>query len=313
MNQPKNPARYLLFSVLLIAIDQLSKLLVFKYMQPGFSGQILLAGNWLKLHYVLNPGMAFGMQLGHEYGKLFLTLFRLLAMCAIGWYLVHLARTGASKGLLWALSMILAGAVGNVIDSTFYGVFLDNAPYGSPTPWFHGQVIDMIFVDFWEGFIPDWVPVWGGQYYSTPIFNIADSCIFLGVCSILIFQSHFYTPAEDEVDPETITDYEDAESLSEPHSFDEVAKTPVTPTEEIVNSDDNLDIDPSRNVAASMVNLETGEIAEPIESAPSDKLIPTVETEDENVDIDSSQDISSSMINLENQEIVKPGESPAEK
>ncbi len=206
--------------------------------------------------------MAFGMQLGHEYGKLFLTLFRLLAMCAIGWYLVHLARAGASKGLLWALSMILAGAVGNVIDSTFYGVLLDNAPYGSPTPWFHGQVIDMIFVDFWEGFIPEWVPVWGGQYYSTPIFNIADSCIFLGVCSILIFQSHFYTPAEDEVSPVAVPNHEDAESLSEPHSFDEVAKTSQTPVE-ILTSNEDLDLDPSRNISASMENLESGEISEP--------------------------------------------------
>lgn len=203
MNKSRNPAAYLFFSLLLIVIDQASKLLVHKYMEPGFSGQIPLIGNWLKLHYVLNPGMAFGMQLGHEYGKLFLTLFRLVAMIAIGWYLIHLAKSGASKGLLWALSMILAGAVGNVIDSTFYGVLLHNAPYGSPTPWFHGQVIDMIFVDFWEGFIPDWVPVWGGQYYSTPIFNIADSCIFIGVCSILIFQGSFHSNAHhEEVEPE---------------------------------------------------------------------------------------------------------------
>jgi len=203
MNKSRNPAAYLFFSLLLIVIDQASKLLVHKYMEPGFSGQIPLIGNWLKLHYVLNPGMAFGMQLGHEYGKLFLTLFRLVAMVAIGWYLIHLAKSGASKGLLWALSMILAGAVGNVIDSTFYGVLLHNAPYGSPTPWFHGQVIDMIFVDFWEGFIPDWVPVWGGQYYSTPIFNIADSCIFIGVCSILIFQGSFHSNAHhEEVKPE---------------------------------------------------------------------------------------------------------------
>ena len=201
MNQSRNPARYLIFSILLIALDQTSKLLVHKYMQPGFSGQISLIGNWFKLHYVLNPGMAFGMQLGHEYGKLFLTLFRLVAMFAIGWYLIHLAKTGAAKGLLWALSMILAGAVGNVIDSTFYGVLLDNAPYGSPTPWFHGQVIDMIFVDFWEGFVPEWVPVWGGQYYSTPIFNIADSCIFIGVCSILIFQGSFHSP-DHSIEPE---------------------------------------------------------------------------------------------------------------
>lgn len=193
MNQPRNPTKYLLFSILLIGIDQTSKMLVHQYMEPGFSGQISLIGDWFKLHYVLNPGMAFGMQLGHEYGKLFLTLFRLVAMGAIAWYLISLARRGAAPGLLWALAMILAGAVGNVIDSTFYGVWLGNAPYGSPTPWFHGQVIDMIFVDFWEGFVPDWVPVWGGQYYSTPIFNIADACIFVGVCSILVFQSHFFS------------------------------------------------------------------------------------------------------------------------
>jgi signal peptidase II len=203
MNQPKNPTKYLILSVVLIAIDQLTKLLVHKYMEPGFSGQIQLLGSWLKLHYVLNPGMAFGMQLGHEYGKLFLTLFRLVAMCAIGWYLVRLARSGAATGLLWALAMILAGAVGNVIDSTFYGVWLENAPYGAPTPWFHGQVIDMIFVDFWEGFIPEWVPVWGGQYYSTPIFNIADSCIFIGVCTILMFQGHFNASLHEKVPAST--------------------------------------------------------------------------------------------------------------
>lgn len=312
MNQPKNPARYLIFSLLLIAIDQLSKLLVFKYMQPGFSGQILLAGNWLKLHYVLNPGMAFGMQLGHEYGKLFLTLFRLLAMCAIGWYLVHLARGGASKGLLWALSMILAGAVGNVIDSTFYGVFLDNAPYGSPTPWFHGQVIDMIFVDFWEGFIPEWVPVWGGQYYSTPIFNIADSCIFLGVCSILIFQSNFYTPVEDEVTLAEAADHEDAESLSEPHSFDDVARTSESHSE-ILIPNENIDIDPARNISASMENLESGEILEPENVASISTQESEIIKQNEIVDIDSSQDISSSMINLENEELSKPGESTTEK
>ncbi len=196
MHPKRNAIKYLLISLLLIVIDQGTKMLVHYKMEPGFPGQIVLLGDWLKLHYVLNPGMAFGMQLGHEYGKLFLTLFRLLAMGVIGWYLVHLALKGASKTLLLALSLILAGAVGNVIDSTFYGVLLGNAPVGSPTPWFHGQVIDMIFVDFWEGFLPDWIPVFGGQYYSTPIFNVADSCIFIGVCIVLIFQGHFYAPHE---------------------------------------------------------------------------------------------------------------------
>jgi signal peptidase II len=301
MNQQKNPTRYLLLSVLLIAVDQISKLLVYKYMQPGFSGQIVLIGNWLKLHYVLNPGMAFGMQLGYEYGKLFLTLFRLLAMCAIGWYLVHLARSGASSGLLWALAMILAGAVGNVLDSTFYGVFLDNAPYGSPTPWFHGQVIDMIFVDFWEGFIPEWVPIWGGQYYSTPIFNIADSCIFLGVCSILIFQGHFYTPSDEETVATEKHNPEDAESLSEPHHFDEaVSNTTQTPAQSL-NQEEIVDLDPSRDISSSMLNLEQKKTPEQDESvAPA--ILANAES-DEIVDIDSSQDISSSMLNLEQEEV----------
>lgn len=247
MNQAKNPTKYLLFSLLLIGIDQASKLLVHKYMDPGFSGQIVLISDWFKLHYVLNPGMAFGMQLGHEYGKLFLTLFRLVAMGAIAWYMIGLAKRGAASGLLWALSMILAGAVGNVIDSTFYGVFLGNAPYGSPTPWFHGQVIDMIFVDFWEGFIPDWVPVWGGQYYSTPIFNIADACIFVGVCTILIFQSHFFTIAEEDQS----SGYED--SLS--GSTSESESTDVLPAE----TSDHLEAD-----ALSTYTNDTTELEDPI-------------------------------------------------
>lgn len=200
----KSPLKFFLLSLALIALDQAVKLAVHFNMEPGFAGQIRLSGDWLKLHYVLNPGMAFGMQLGHEYGKLLLSLFRLVAMGGIGWYLVYLAHRGAPNGLLWAMAMILAGAVGNVIDSTFYGVFLNNAPYGAPTPWFHGQVIDMIFVDVWEGFLPEWVPVWGGQYYSTPIFNIADSCIFVGVCIILFFQRRFFReqPEEDVLLPE---------------------------------------------------------------------------------------------------------------
>jgi signal peptidase II len=231
MNQPRNPLKYLLFSLLLVSIDQASKMLVHQYMEPGFSGQIALIGDWFKLHYVLNPGMAFGMQLGHEYGKLFLTLFRLVAMGAIAWYLVNLARRGAAPGLLWALAMILAGAVGNVIDSTFYGVLLGNAPYGSTTPWFHGQVIDMIFVDFWEGFVPDWVPVWGGQYYSTPIFNIADACIFVGVCTILIFQSTFFTHnASGEVVAQ-IDDVEDVVAETDALSLQDTSNLPaVDPT-----------------------------------------------------------------------------------
>ncbi|MGM9506450.1 lipoprotein signal peptidase [Larkinella sp. GY13] len=227
----KSPLKFFLLSLLLIAIDQSSKLLVHFNMEPGFAGQIRLVGDWLKLHYVLNPGMAFGMQLGHEYGKLLLSLFRLVAMAGIGWYLVHLAHRGAPNGLLWAMAMILAGAVGNVIDSTFYGVFLDNAPYGSTTPWFHGQVIDMVFVDVWEGFLPEWIPIWGGQYYSTPIFNIADSCIFVGVCIILFFQRRFFREQheEDGLLPDDLSP--DTASVLPASEFDETTPTDSDATE----------------------------------------------------------------------------------
>lgn len=113
-----------------------------------------------------------------------------------------------------------------MIDSTFYGVWLGNAPYGSSTPWFHGQVVDMVFVDFWEGFIPDWVPVWGGQYYSTPIFNIADACIFVGVCTILIFQSTFFTH---NASGEVVAETEDLEET-------ELARTEETQSDNLLTS-----------------------------------------------------------------------------
>lgn len=219
----KNPIKFFVLALLLIVLDQGVKLAVHFHMTPGFAGQINVVGGWLKLHYVLNPGMAFGMQLGYEYGKLLLSVFRLFAMVGIGYYLVYLAQRGAPNGLLWAMAMILAGAVGNVIDSTFYGVFLNNAPYGSPTAWFHGQVIDMIFVDVWEGFIPDWVPVWGGQYYSTPIFNVADSCIFIGVCVILFFQRRFFSelPAEENLPPVSGPDATQAQAMPVAELYEE--------------------------------------------------------------------------------------------
>ena len=97
--------------------------------------------------------------------------------------------------------MILGGAVGNVIDSIFYGVFLNNAPENSPTPWFHGQVIDMLYFPIFYFYWPEWLPFKGGEYFEffSPVFNIADSSIFLGVISILIFQKRFFKEKESEV------------------------------------------------------------------------------------------------------------------
>lgn len=187
--------KYFLLSFAVILLDQAVKLLVHYNMDPGLAGEIKVLGSWLKIHYVLNPGMAFGLKLGSVYGKLILTLFRLVATVGIAYYMSLLVKRKAHTGLIWCVALILAGAVGNVVDSTFYGVFLNNAPAGSPTPWFHGQVIDMIYLDIWEGHLPKWM---GGQYYALwPIFNIADSAIFVGVAIILVMQRRFFKDAEE--------------------------------------------------------------------------------------------------------------------
>jgi signal peptidase II len=156
-------------------------------------GQILVFGNWFKLHYTLNPGMAFGLQLGEPYGKLVLTAFRLGATFLFIYYLLKLARRNTPKGLLFCISLVLGGAIGNLIDSMFYGVWLHNAPPDAPTPWFHGQVVDMFYLDIWEGLLPDWLPFFGGHYYSFwPIFNVADASIFCGIMAILVLQGKFF-------------------------------------------------------------------------------------------------------------------------
>jgi signal peptidase II len=156
--------------------------------------EINVIGEWFKLHYLLNPGMAFGIRWNNEFGKLALTIFRIVAMFGIGFYLYKMAIKQAHTGFLICMALILGGAVGNVIDSTFYGVLLNNQPPGSPTPWFHGQVIDMLFFPIFEFYVPEWVPLKGGEYFLffSPVFNIADSSIFLGVVTILLFQRKFF-------------------------------------------------------------------------------------------------------------------------
>jgi signal peptidase II len=173
-------------------VDQGIKMAVHNFMDPGYYGQIELIGPYIKLHYTLNPGMAFGIQLGSDYGKLMLTSFRILAMFGIGYFLYKLTVNQSRPLLLVCTALILGGAIGNLIDSVFYGVFLNNAPLDAPMQWFHGQVIDMFFFDFWEGILPTWIPIWGGTYYSTPIFNFADAAIFCGVVTILFFQNYLF-------------------------------------------------------------------------------------------------------------------------
>jgi signal peptidase II len=191
--------KYFLIAFGVILIDQASKLLVHKYMY--IHQEVNVVGDWFRLHYLLNPGMAFGIRWQSEFGKLALTVFRIGAMMGIAYYLLRMARKNAHYGFLICMALILGGAIGNVIDSTFYGVFLNNAPLDSPTKWFHGQVIDMLYFPLFHFYFPDWIPWKAGEYFEffSPVFNIADSSIFVGVVSILIFQRKFFKEKEEGV------------------------------------------------------------------------------------------------------------------
>ena len=190
--------KYFIIALVIILFDQTSKLLVHKYMY--IHDEIYVLGDWFRLHYLLNPGMAFGIRWNSEFGKLALTIFRIGAMFGIAYYLVKMVKKGTHNGFLICMSLILGGAVGNVIDSTFYGVFLNNAPIDPvpPTKWFHGQVIDMLYFPIFQFEWPQWVPMVGGNYFEffSPVFNIADSSIFIGVMIILFFQHRFFKETE---------------------------------------------------------------------------------------------------------------------
>lgn len=180
----------LIFFVLLA--DQVLKTWIKNNMYLGQEFKIL--GEWFIIHFTENNGMAFGMEFGGEFGKLFLTLFRIAAVIGIGYAIHYLIKHKYHRGLILNVSLIFAGAMGNIIDSVFYGII-----YGYQT-LFHGRVVDMFYFPLFKGTFPTWLPIWGGEpfLFFRPVFNLADVAISMGVISILIFQKTYFK--EDMVD-----------------------------------------------------------------------------------------------------------------
>jgi len=198
--------RALLITFLVLFVDQASKIWIKTNMTLNSNFPVL--GDWFIIHFTENNGMAFGMEFGGENGKLFLTLFRIVAVAGISFYMYTLVKSNAHKGYIACIALVLAGAVGNIIDSVFYGVIFNDSFHqvatfmpegGGYSTWFHGKVVDMLYFPLIDGTFPSWLPIWGGDYFMffRPVFNVADTAISLGILLIVVFQGRFF-PEEDE-------------------------------------------------------------------------------------------------------------------
>ena len=190
----------LLLVLLVLIIDQTIKFWIKTNMLIG--DEIFVLGDWFRLHFTENIGMAFGIELGGSYGKLVLSIFRIIAISGIIWYLFNISKNNSHWVTIISISLVLAGAIGNIIDSAFYGIIFDsssnqiasifpeNGGYGK---FLHGSVVDMFYFPILNGVYPSWVPFIGGDTFQffRPIFNFADASITTGLVMIIMFRKKF--------------------------------------------------------------------------------------------------------------------------
>jgi signal peptidase II len=213
-----------LFIVLFVLIlDQALKIWVKTSFCYG-EERALLGLSWAKLNFVENPGMAFGWKFGGEYGKLALSLFRLVAIGFLGYYIIKLIKKDVSTGLVVSFSLILAGAIGNIIDSAFYGLIFTESSFhcvngpakmfaaeGGYAGFLHGKVVDMLFFPLLKN-------ANGEVFFFQPVFNIADSAITTGVISILLFQRNYFSSNDEQI----TYSYKDVDNESLAHRVDDI-------------------------------------------------------------------------------------------
>ncbi|MBV7268843.1 lipoprotein signal peptidase [Winogradskyella luteola] len=188
--------------ILILLIDQISKIYIKTHFQLAETVEVF---TWFKIHFIENDGMAWGTKLSDFFtfisdksAKLFLTLFRIVAVTGIGFWLVDVTKKKKSKILVFAIAIIFAGALGNILDSVFYGVLFSGSNMqiatflpegGGYAEVFHGKVVDMLYFPIWSGVLPEWLPVIGGKYVSffDPVFNVADVAISTGIGILIVF------------------------------------------------------------------------------------------------------------------------------
>jgi len=214
MNEGMNvqKRKWVVFFIVLVVliIDQAVKFWVKTNMTIGESFGLFGDSEWARIYFIENPGMAFGLEFGGRNGKLFLSVFRIFAVSFLGYYILKLIKMPIRNGLLVCFALILAGAIGNIIDSAFYGKLFSVSNHvmtadflpenGGYDTWLHGKVVDMLYFPMWRGVFPEWFPFWGGEsfLFFRPVFNIADAAISVGVFSIVLFHRGFFIDEKED-------------------------------------------------------------------------------------------------------------------
>ena len=216
--------RHLVIIILLILIaDQALKIYIKTTFPLNTSREVV--GQWFQLYFVENPGMAYGWKFGGNWGKLALTIFRMIAVLFGTWYLVRIIKEKYSRGFIICAGLVYAGALGNLIDSCFYGMIFDKgmlydaqlndyvnyaglAKFSSTgySSFLHGNVVDMFYFPVLRGTFPTWFPFWGGEDFEffRPIFNVADAAITTGILTILVFQKRFFKHNNNNIQHTTV-------------------------------------------------------------------------------------------------------------